>query len=345
MANNLGHSPETQAYSPGAEALGGAAPAAVEHPIDIDFAGQHWDTLISRIQRGECTPVIGAGACMPLLPSGSELSQALAGRPPEPVYPLPDRDNLSRVAQFVAVQNMDELKPKERIKEILEGRLSGLGRVPATQVHNLLARLKLPIYLTTNYDDLMSRALRQAGITPRTEFCRWSRMLLDQEKSEFDTGWKPSPSEPVVFHLHGALTVPESMVVTEDDYLDFLVNLGKDLASSPASIEHERRAALPLPIRRALTRTTLLFIGYSLSDINFRVILRALVGSLDRANRKLSITLQVPPTKEQYENFAAVREYLKSYFRWTLELEVCWGDASRFGAELARQLTEKGFLR
>ena len=63
------------------------------------------------------------------------------------------------------------------------------------------------------------------------------------------------------------------MVASEDDYLDFLVNVSKDLAISPTG--PNQRVMLPLPIRTAVSTTTLLFVGYSLADVNFRVMLRS----------------------------------------------------------------------
>lgn len=324
------------AYDPGASPAAGTGIAVAARDPAVQFPEHHWDTLVARIRAGACTPIIGAGACWPLLKTGAQLSRTLAERWK---YPFPDRENLARVAQFIAVQSQDELKPKEEIRQILKTDLATIPTLPPDLVHNPLALFRAPIYLTTNYDDLMQRALRERpGVTPRSELCRWNRLLLEQEASAFDTGFQPTSAEPVVFHLHGALGLAESMVATEDDYLDFLVNVAKDLSSSPVSLGNERRAALPLPVRRALTRTTLLFVGYSLADVNFRVILRALVGSLDRANRKLSVTLQLLPDAREHENVTAVRDYLERYFAWTLDLQVCWGDAAHFGAELSRRL-------
>ena len=42
------------------------------------------------------------------------------------------------------------------------------------QPHALLARLKLPIYLTTNYDDFLCAALRAENREVQREFSRWT---------------------------------------------------------------------------------------------------------------------------------------------------------------------------
>ena len=42
-----------------------------------------------------------------------------------------------------------------------------------------------------------------------------------------DPNYKPSPANPLVYYFHGHLKWPASLVVSEDDYFEFLVNLSK----------------------------------------------------------------------------------------------------------------------
>ena len=177
----------------------------------------------------------------------------------------------------------------------------------------------------------MEDALRAKGRAFVREICRWNRELSDSP-SEFDQGYEPTPQRPVVFHLHGCADRHESMVVTEDDYLDFLVNISKDLATNPVS--PKERPVLPLRIRRAITTSNLLFIGYGLSDINFRVILRGLVHSLERSGRRIHITVQHPGDDGDDTD---LRRYLDQYFGWTLDLQVCWCTTRQFTQELRRR--------
>ena len=71
------------------------------------------------------------------------------------------------------------------------------------------------------------------------------------------------------------------MVLTEDDYLEFLVRMNRD-ASEPL---------LP-PVIRTAFKDSLLFVGYSLSDWSFRVLFRGLIGSLPAGLGNLSIAVQ-----------------------------------------------------
>jgi SIR2-like domain len=270
---------------------------------------QDWDLLLSRIKAGNCTPFLGAGAAVPTLPLGREIAERWATKYD---YPLEDRDDLARVAQFVGVTRKDAMYAKERITEDL----AGLGPPDFTNTadpHVVLAGLPLPVYLTTNYDDFMVQALGRRGRTPCREVCRWNTTTASSPRS-LDTGFAPSPATPVVYHLHGHFGVPESLVLTEDDYLDFVVAVSRS------------RKLLPHQIQKALAGATLLFIGYSLSDWDFRVIHRGLVMTSEPSQRRLSVTVQIHPHER-------AQPYLEEYFG-SMHLSVYWGTAADFAVEL-----------
>lgn len=130
-----------------------------------------------------------------------------------------------------------------------------------------------------------------------------------------------------MFHLHGHLGEHDSLVVTEDDYLDFLVNIWKD------------RARIPPRIEKALTGSSLLFIGYALSDWTFRVLFRGLVNATEAGGRRVSVTVQLsrleddaPVAKRlQVEKY---QEYLEQYFG-EIKMRVYWGTAREFMKDLS----------
>lgn len=121
----------------------------------------------------------------------------------------------------------------------------------------------------------------------------------------------------------------QSLVLTEGDYLDFLIRLSRD------------QSLLPPPIRTALAGTSLLFVGYSLTDWNFRVLFRGLVGSLGASLGYTSIAVQLPPNLSQIDMERA-RGYLNKYFDQLQQIRVSiyWGDVREFALEL-RQRWEK----
>ena len=128
--------------------------------------------------------------------------------------------------------------------------------------HKDLARLPVSIYLTTNYDDFMEHELISIGKEPIMMYPTWHPGLEGfSEQVIGDKEIKPSISRPIVYHLHGHWDVPESILITEDDYINFLSAINNpDL--------------LPIYCRQALLGGPLLFVGYSLRDWNIRVLLK-----------------------------------------------------------------------
>jgi hypothetical protein len=288
-------------------------PAREELAVNEQITPREWERLLARIGVGLCTPFLGAGACAGTLPLGSEIASRWAK---EEDYPLDDDWDLARVAQFVSV-NGDALWPKEK----LCGELRGIGPPDFDQPgepHAVLAQLPIPIYVTTNYDDFMIEALRRAGKNPHREICRWNDALADTP-SVFDAvgGFTPSPEEPVVYHLHGTLDRPESIVLTEDDYLDFLVAVSR------------HNDVPPVQIKSALASTSLLFVGYKLADANFRVLHRGLVATSPPGLRRLSVAVQLPPVDSD-----TARTYLARYFS-AMSVLIYWGEATEFARTLA----------
>jgi hypothetical protein len=281
---------------------------------------EHWQILLERIREQKCTPFLGAGAAAATLPLGSAVATSWAQ---EHGYPLEDAHDLARVAQFLAVK-LDAATPKEKIRRLL----TETGEPDFTdesEPHAGLARLPLPIYLTTNFDGFMISALRAAGRTPHQELCRWNERLLTRP-SVFDSpdGYRPTVDAPLVYHLHGSVEVLESLVLTEDDYFDFLVNIPQ--------------LGIPPLIQEALSATSLLFIGYRLADWNFRVLFRGFVELTQASDRRLSVTVQLPPTQSP-ELRERSMQYLSRYFD-KKEIVVYWGTAQDFVSELTRRWTD-----
>jgi hypothetical protein len=284
---------------------------------------EDWQLLLSRIKEGKCTPFLGAGVNYGILPLGGQVAREWAQADH---FPLSTSDDLASVAQFIAVK-YDPMRPKEMILKRLRDEKPPDFTQPDDRLECLraLAELPLPVYLTTNYDDLIVQALKhtQPPKNPRREVCKWNDELK-RIPTVFSGKYKPDHANPVVFYLHGSDQFVQSLVLTEDDYLDFLVNISTN------------QKILPARIQEALTDASLLFIGYRLRDINFRVIYRGLVEKMTGSLRRLSVTVQVTPPDDHSGNPAKAEEYLTKYFE-KLEVRVLWGTA----ADFAKQLRER----
>jgi hypothetical protein len=282
-----------------------------------------WDNLLANIEAGSCTPFLGAGACVPRLPSATELAQEWAEKYG---YPLEDGSDLSRVAQFLATTRSNTF-PKLQIKKRFDGLLTP-DPGPENDLHALLASLPLPVYVTTNYDDLMFRALHAKGKDPRQELCRWNNLIKQSYPSIYDADpeFQPSVDAPLVYHLHGNTQFPPSLVLTEDDYLDFLINMDEKL--------------LPPRIQEAFTGASILFLGYGLNDWNFRLLFRTMVTYMQRSTIQTHVSVQLVPLGKNVPQARKIEalKYLDDYY-YRLNIKVYWGTCRQFTNDLERRWT------
>lgn len=198
----------------------------------------------------------------------------------------------------------------------------GYPRFDTGQVDPLLvlAEFPLPIYLTTSYHNFIEVALKRAGKEPRSEICRWHKGL-ESIPSVFEGDYQPSKETPLVYHLHGFDAYPDSLVLTENDYLEFLVATAQDMG----------RGTDPIPkrVRQAMADSSLILLGYSLQNWDFRVLFWGLVKP--RPLQHTSVSIQLVPDDEE-------RKYLQEYLRREAKFEVYWGDIQQYVQELRQAL-------
>jgi len=256
----------------------------------------HYFTIAEKLAAGRMVPFLGAGANLcdrgehtwerggPFLPSGAELAGHLVKRGR---YPVPDERNLLRVSEYLAAaRGEDELY--RYLREVFDSEYS------PTSLHRLLARVAkalaqrgLPqlLVVTTNYDDLVERALADEGL--ECDVVWYEAKSNAEARGRFVhrapgakpkpiprpnkyTGLPPELVRPAVLKLHGCLDrespVDDSYVITEDSYIDYL-SLG------------DVGALIPIALSQRLTSNSLLFLGYSLSDWNLRVVMNRIWGA------------------------------------------------------------------
>ena len=314
-----------------------------------------WRRLTTRIRSGKFVPIISNRI---FFPNEQKLITAWAD---EIEYPYPEQHalNLASVAQYHSVSEEDELAAKEDFllfskeqlldheqtkangkadffetlaDELEEISLSETAaRLNYPQFENefenplvILASLPLPIYITTSYYDLIEQALRKAGKKPRTEICYWKDQFNDiPSVFEEDPDYQPSEEEPLVYHFHGIDGYPSSLVLTEDDYLDFLVQVSMF------------RDTVPARVRQALVDSSLLLLGYLLDDWDFKVMYRGLINPARASLRILNLAIQISPEDEaKYgENSEEVQDYLEQYFEKD-GFSIYWGTPQAFTQEL-----------
>lgn len=295
--------------------------------------------IVDRIRAGKLVPIVSGTAGNDLVLGGhAPLAEAYAAYTS---YPLPDRD-LAGMAQYKGItdESIDALGLKEDYVKFAKSRLldlaetSGVGREALDEVDAqfdrltfaeictqlgyprdgdepshpllLLANLDLPIYVTTGYHELLEAALLRAGKTPRTEFCRWHKEI-ERHPSVFGTDYEPSAQTPLVYHLHGVDRFPDSLVLTEDDCLNFLVACAQNIGKTTDPV-HGR-------VRQALSDSSLLLLGYELQSWDFRSLFWGTIVPRTRAlTSVVSIQLEPSEIEKLY-----LQKYLDGY-----DFKVAW---------------------
>lgn len=283
------------------------------------------------------------------------ISQAWAD---EIKYPLADNHVLAHVAQFNRVHAMDVGQAKKSYIKFLKGVLLTFAEnlesdsdliaelrdrmneasfadlvqeldYPAFDNGSLdplrlLARLPLPVYITTSYHDFMERMLVAEGKKPRTAVCQWSGPVPNMlPEHDLDIHYSPSVSAPLVYHLYGLERYQSTLVLSEDDYLDFLVRVTQDSDAS--------HPIVPLFLRSALSVSSLILFGYRLQDWDFRTLFRGVINSRPiESNRPLSMIIQLTPGEQFHiQNDKEARDYLETYFSPVL-FKVQWSKTEEF---------------
>jgi hypothetical protein len=291
---------------------------------------EDWTRLVKQLKAGRCTPFLGAGACAGTLPDSGALSERWAEKHH---YPFPDRRELARVMQWAATLLGDDVSVREEVAD-------ELARTPPPdfddpdEPHRVLARLPLPLYLTTNYDDYMVRALRHARRRPRQVISPWYSPSSPpvQHPQPDPPALRPEPTAPVVYHLHGAFAEPSSLVLTEDNYLEYLTDVAMDRGAGG------RRLVPPYVVEALMTRP-MLFVGYSLRDWTFQVLLRGLLRTISPVQHRRHVSVQLTPLpdtvgeteRRRVEHFLALRLE-------RMNVAVYWGTAQQFCRELSGRL-------
>ncbi len=263
-------------------------------------------------------------------------------------YPLADKGRLSSVAHFQSIMTGDESQTKfdylKFLKEKLLSRaeqkaghspfLDSLRRdLPNLTVTKLaiklgycdfvaqpenpwtiLAQLALPIYITTSFHGLLEIALEQMGRKPQSGIYGWSDLLRDNEFI-VDINIKPTEQEPLVYHVYGSDEVSDSLILTDDNFFEFLENIAQDFDQP----EPTKLGSIPRVVRSALSskRWSLLLLGYNLYDWEFKMAFRSAIQSLKVLKRSMSLLIQFEPGAEHDRstsiNDAEIQKFLIKY--------------------------------
>jgi hypothetical protein len=322
-------------------------PAKLVGRRDVNVDDRHFSRVAKALVGGDVVPFLGAGANLcdrpgeapwepgRFAPSGRELARALAESSD---YPNLDDPDLLWVSQyFDAVLGGAPLY--EKLRDVFDADYT------LSSLHRLLARVpalmrasgaqEQLLVLTTNYDDLVERALEEAGEAfdvvwyeakpgPQQGFF-WHRPPTG-EPVPIKVGNKYTGlalnERPVILKLHGAVDrgdkKRDSYVLTEDSYIDYLAG---------PSVSKQ----IPASLMAKMSESHFLFLGYSMRDWNMRVILKQLWGSKQLGTKSWSVQLEQPEE--------AAREVEKQLWSRRGDVDLLYAPLKEYVERLDRALT------
>jgi hypothetical protein len=306
---------------------------------------EKWHSLVGSIQDKNCTPIIGPGLIETLLGSTRDVALRWARKHGYPMSPH-DRDVLPRVAQYVLTHQSpayisvaireaarDEILRRyhsEMPDDLLQAKSWStadfmralkwvsdccLSSDPGNP-YRLLAKLRLPIYITSSTLDLLTNELIEAGADPVVRICPWNKWIPKDQAIYEET---PSVERPLVYHLFGHMNVPNSIVYSEDRYFDYLIGVTLN------------KSLIPTAVRAALNSTSLLFLGFQMDDLEFRVFFRFLLAQEGREMLKFysHVAAQIEPDEDRILDVKRARKYLEEYYE-SENIEIFWGSSKEF---------------
>lgn len=149
---------------------------------------------------------------------------------------IKDEHDLTALAQYF-VDNRGGIR--NELTKILSEEFNKTGIV-LSENHRILARLPIDVFWTTNYDDLIERALIESGKLP------------DVKRNQDNLSINIPKRDAIVYKMHGDVTDLASTVLTKHEYEDY----------------NQKRELFSNAFKADFVSKTMLFIGFSFNDPN-----------------------------------------------------------------------------
>jgi hypothetical protein len=230
--------------------------------------------LVASIQSGDCVLVLGPRIAAPaeLAGEGVCLADDLAAKLMEDLGGTDDpQPGLRR-----AIARYERERSPQACRTLIQ-QIVGEYQGHTTPLHADLAALPFRLALCATPDTLMFEAFRQAG-KPGTVGAHYDH---HPGLGGVPPLALPTADRPIVYSLFGRHDHPESMVLNDQNLLDYLVSVTKENPALPDAV----RATLRAPA------TVFLFVGFGFENWWLRLLLKVLkITGVD--NRGMSIALE-----------------------------------------------------
>ncbi len=212
-----------------------------------DYTGSY-PMLRESLARGEVAAFVGAGLSIGAgLPGQYQLASELAGRIG---YPLPPQEWATAEALVDAAQAYINQEGQHSMVMFLKKRLDSTSKSPSG-AHRALAQLPISLVFTTNYDNLLERAYREAN--------KPAQVVVRDESIPF---MRRDPGSVNLVKLYGDLDQADSLVLARQQYEAF----------------SQLRLKMLKLLETELARSNLLYLGCSYTDPFFNLVISELIS-------------------------------------------------------------------
>lgn len=231
------------------------------------------DVLIDSIHDKNCILLLGPDASVAENDEKSmseilsnQLANEIKDELPPKEYLKINQDNLAQTSLFHSIAKGGDSFLKTTVKNFYEAR-----KDITSDFHKNLAELPFELIITSTLDRMFFNALFKIGKTPHYldkiqdvpqpyyyNFKRASKLGIFAEDI--------SVSSPLLYNLYGCCNKTESLVLTENELIDFLIAVIKREPPLPDAILRELRSP----------SKSLLFVGFGFQNWYLRILLKAL---------------------------------------------------------------------
>ena len=326
-----------------------------------DRGKEVWRRLVKPVKRGKVVPIIGPRLLETACGTSHETATRLAGIHHYP-FASHEWDDLPRVTEYMSVKesryNVIQTYQEQLLHNLIEqhrgwlppadlppeNKNPRLGKL-LTQVgdhlrtnpndpHRILSELGAAVYVTTNFDPLLERALKAGDRAPQQVLSRWRHGTAPLPADEESIA-VPTARAPLVYHVFGAFgaDTDDGLVLTEDDHFDYLI------ATASAKL-------MPAEVESALVDNSLLFLGFRLTDWHFRVLFRLMMSlpGRERLKQYCHVAVQLDPDMQTQAAVEEAKAYLAAYFGKEANIDIYWGSSEEFLTALRDELAAAGDL-
>ncbi len=303
--------------------------------------------LVSAIKKKRCILFLGAGInrkppeasgtsytfdINDQLPDGKGLCERLISKSGLDFPEYVDKFNLQQVSQYIVLESKgNRFELNEMLLDILHSQQKPSPLLLA------LADLEFPLVITTNYDRLFEKAVlnrkfiefQDASINYKKSNHKtygkegktllnvmvYSKDVKEETPKYVPISKESSNSIPTLFKMHGDLCLEgangiDSAVITDEDYIDFIMRMTST-----------KNYPVPQGILQNFFEMPIIFIGYSLKDYNFRLLMKILHKDKNNYPGRYSID----PKPDELIKKIFVERFSTSFFiedAWTVIPEI-----------------------